>query len=127
MGVGVNMTNELYHRRIGRGFQKADHKYTRREWKNGKWIYYYDDGTSKVMKPGQNYLTVEQAKAEKDAETKAIVERQAKEKAKQDRITEIDKKIDSWFKKGKEAAEKLDTFWDSTPSELFYYLKNKKP
>lgn len=35
--------NELYHWGLKKGEQKKDHKYIDREWKNGRWVYYYED------------------------------------------------------------------------------------
>lgn len=120
------MNDELYHKWNGKGTQRANHKYTRREWKNGHWVYYYDDGTSEVMKPGQNYLTIEQAKKERDEERKSISERQNKAKIEQEKIVEVSKKIDSWVRKGKEAVEKLEWIWDLTLEDIFEYFKNGK-
>lgn len=34
--------DELSHAWLKKGEQKKDHKYIKREWKNGKWRYYYD-------------------------------------------------------------------------------------
>lgn len=37
------MSNELYHAWLKKGETSDDHKYIRREWKNGRWVYYYED------------------------------------------------------------------------------------
>lgn len=37
---------ELYHAWLKKGAAKDDHKYIKREWKNGRWVYYYDSDTS---------------------------------------------------------------------------------
>lgn len=34
----------------GMGSERADHKYSKREWKNGKWVYYYDEPKSDLVK-----------------------------------------------------------------------------
>lgn len=38
--------DELYHAWLSKGKQAEKHKYIKREWKNGKWQYYYNDDTS---------------------------------------------------------------------------------
>lgn len=45
------MNDYLYHW-LKKGEQKEDHKYIRREWKNGRWVYYYADkqGNRKDMR-----------------------------------------------------------------------------
>lgn len=41
------MRNDLIHSAVKRGSMRSNHKYTHREWKNGKWIYYYEDDKGK--------------------------------------------------------------------------------
>jgi hypothetical protein len=38
--------DELQHAWLKKGQAKEDHKYIKREWKNGRWVYYYDSDTS---------------------------------------------------------------------------------
>ena len=45
--------DELYHW-LKKGEEADNHKYTKREWKNGKWVYYYDNDTSKKSSNAQN-------------------------------------------------------------------------
>lgn len=40
---------ELYHW-LKKGESKEDHKYVRREWKNGRWVYYYDEKSTDTRK-----------------------------------------------------------------------------
>ena len=39
---------ELSHAWLKKGEQADEHKYIRREWKNGRWVYYYADGSSSL-------------------------------------------------------------------------------
>lgn len=43
-------SGELYHAAKKSGWQKDDHKYIKREWKNGKWIYTYKNDVKKSTK-----------------------------------------------------------------------------
>lgn len=49
------MENELYHWGIKKGEAAEKHKYIKREWKNNRWVYYYDTPGAKnkpaVQKP----------------------------------------------------------------------------
>jgi hypothetical protein len=49
------MENELYHWGIKKGEAAEKHKYVKREWKNNRWVYYYDTPGAKnkpaVQKP----------------------------------------------------------------------------
>lgn len=67
-------TDELSHSWLTKGIQKEDHKYVKREWKNGRWVYYYEDDLTNQK--GSNYRTKEQREAEK-----AAAERQKREAA----------------------------------------------
>lgn len=42
--IGPN--GELYHGLFGKGKPKENHKYIKREWKNGRWVYYYNTPVS---------------------------------------------------------------------------------
>ena len=55
------MQNELYHAWFKKGEQKENHKYIRREWKNGRWYYYYDSDTS--AKPKNTKVTFSKSNA----------------------------------------------------------------
>lgn len=46
-----NYSDELYHFGIRKGWTKKNHKYIKREWKNGRWVYYYP---SDLMSERQN-------------------------------------------------------------------------
>lgn len=63
-GSFVSEDEYLQHWGIKKGDERPDHKYSRREWKNGRWVYYYDLPTAATLldaedaseKPiGQNY------------------------------------------------------------------------
>lgn len=58
---------ELYHAWLKKGAQKEDHKYIRREWKNGRWVYYYDSDTS--AKPKNTKVTFSKTNSLSDVKT----------------------------------------------------------
>lgn len=73
---------ELYHGWLKKGEQSEDHKYIRREWKNGRWVYYYEDDPKNQL--GSNFRTtaeIEQEKAQREAEKAKEKARIAAEKA----------------------------------------------
>ena len=72
----ITSDGQLYHAWLKKGEEAEDHKYIRREWKNGRWVYYYenDDPENQI---GSNYKTFAQAEREK-AQREAA---KAKEKA----------------------------------------------
>ena len=119
--------NELYHNWINKGGQRADHKYTRREWKNGHWVYYYNDGVSTVdHEKGQNYKTVDQVKAQKDAEKAAVTKRQAEIKARQDKIEKTNSAFNDVVKRGESAIKPLQDLMDMSLIDIFHRLKKKQ-
>ena len=59
--------NELYHAWLKKGSQKDNHKYIRREWKNGRWVYYYDSDTS--AKPKNTKVTFSKTNGLLDSKT----------------------------------------------------------
>lgn len=44
-GSFMSEDEHLQHWGLKKGEEKEGHKYTKREWKNGRWVYYYDNGT----------------------------------------------------------------------------------
>lgn len=44
-GAFISEGEYLCHWGLKKGEEKEDHKYTKREWKNGRWVYWYDNGT----------------------------------------------------------------------------------
>ena len=117
------MTNELYHRWLRKGETADDHKYTRREWRNGHWVYYYDDGTTTKDYPkGQNYKTSDQVKQERAAAEAKKASDEAEKAAKKAVQQEINEKIDGFLdrliEKGKSSAEKFERLMSSRVSDL---------
>lgn len=49
------MNDTLYHG-ANTGAPRENHKYIRREWKNGRWVYYYGEAQT----VGQNYRTADE-------------------------------------------------------------------
>lgn len=112
--------SELYHKWLRKGETAENHKYIRRWWANGHWNYQYSDGTVTERYPkGQNYKTVSQVKAEKAAVQKAKSEQKAKAATKQKKIEDIDKRIDTTIRKGREVIDRLDMFMHSRVVDLF--------
>lgn len=104
----VTPVSELCHSAMRKGTQKADHKYIYREWKNGHWVYYYEDMTPvKELPKGQNYKTKQQVETEQKATEAAKAEKIAKNKEKEDRETRVMSKIDRAVNRGKKAMEKV--------------------
>ena len=58
---------ELYHAWLKKGQQAEKHKYIRREWKNGRWYYYYDSDTS--AKPNNTKVTFGKTNSLSDVKT----------------------------------------------------------
>ena len=110
---------ELYHKWLRKGEAADDHKYTRREWRNGRWYYYYDDGTTTKDYPkGQNYKTFEQAKTEKAARDAKIAEMRnnaSKTSASSKTITSM---LEDQIKAGTDAISKLEYFMMSRFADL---------
>lgn len=48
---------ELYHW-LKKGESKEDHKYVRREWKNGRWVYYYNENPTDTRKVQDNLYSM---------------------------------------------------------------------
>lgn len=100
--------SELYHSAMPKGTPKADHKYIYREWKNGRWVYHYEDGTPvKELPRGMNYKTEAQVEIEQKATEAAKAEKMTKEKEKTARETKNMSKIDQAVDRGKKAMEKI--------------------
>lgn len=119
--------NELYHSWIRKGGQRADHKYTRREWKSGHWVYYYDDGTTTVdHEKGQNYKTVEQVKAQKDAAKADAAKRQAEIQKRQDDIEKANSAFNDVVKRGESAIKPLQDLMDMSFIDIFHRMKKKQ-
>lgn len=116
-----------------RGTQRANHKYIRREYKNGKWVYYYEDGKSvKELPKGQNYKTKQQVEEEQQATEAAKVESDNKAKAaakkKADVEARVNSKIDRTISRGKKAMENVNVLLSTRIIDLpkaVRYLRNK--
>lgn len=94
-------------------------------WKNGHWIYYYDDGTATKDYPkGQNYKTIDQVKAEKDLARQQLLDKQKESKTKQERINEYSKSIDSFIQRGKDKIEEINFYMKIPVAQLI--KRNKK-
>lgn len=77
------MNNQLYHW-LKKGEAADEHKYIRREWRNGRWVYYYEEPEND--KPiGQNYQTQQEAKAKQAAKEKVKELNKAVEEAEAER------------------------------------------
>lgn len=61
------MSSELYHAWLKKGEQSENHKYIRREWKNGRWVYYYDSDTS--AKPNNTITRISKTNGLLDSKT----------------------------------------------------------
>lgn len=60
----LTSNGELYHAARKSGWEKEDHKYIKREWKKGKWVYTYPSDAKKSQPLKKN---VAEAKARRDA------------------------------------------------------------
>lgn len=49
----------LYHA-MKKGSERPNHKYTRREWRNGRWYYFYEDSAT-----GKTNVSIEKTKIER--------------------------------------------------------------
>ena len=56
----MNMYNRYLYHGIEKGSALPNHKYTRREWRNGRWYYYYEDATT-----GKTDISIEKTKIER--------------------------------------------------------------
>lgn len=113
--------SELYHRRTWSKPRK-DHKYIYREWKNGQWSYHYDDGTTSTGYPkGQNYKTIDQVKAEKQAKIEQQKNAQKQAQAKQEKIQQYASSADSFIKKGKDVIDKINFYMAIPVKDIFKY------
>ena len=57
------MTNELYHWGIKKGEAADKHKYVKREWKNNRWVYFYDTPGNKSKPATQTTKTTTKSTA----------------------------------------------------------------
>lgn len=64
---GFVSEDELYHWGTKKGEQKKDHKYISREWKNGRWVYTYEEDRNNRSNQTFNALKKEYAKTSKIA------------------------------------------------------------
>lgn len=117
------MGSELRHAWLRKGEQAEDHKYTRRVWRNGRWVYYYDDGTTTTDYPkGQNYKTVDQVKRERAATEATVAAEKAEQASKEAKREERNVKIDSTIKrlinKGKTQMSLFESIMSSRVSDL---------
>lgn len=123
------MKYELYHA-VKKGSIKADHKYVRREWKHGRWVYYYEDDTADEKPIGQNYKTVEQREQERIAAENEKIEAEAKIKAKEKRIEKVATTIEEIIDKGKKAVDKVTHILNSRivdlPKAIEYAIRDEE-
>lgn len=111
---------ELYHAWLKKGEQAENHKYIRREWRNGRWYYYYSDGTKTVDYPkGQNYKT-KSTKESSNKSSKDDIERQSARTRKYQEIAEsVDNTIDQLVTRGEDAVDRLRMFLNTPAADLF--------
>jgi hypothetical protein len=55
MDYYITRDGELRHAAPNRGWEKDDHKYVKREWKNNRWVYTYPSDTKKNTKAKTNF------------------------------------------------------------------------
>lgn len=55
---------------------RTNHKYRKREWKNGRWRYWYEDGEKDERPIGQNYTTPGEDKPSEAADKKGKAEKE---------------------------------------------------
>lgn len=107
-----DMNDYLYH--------KANHKYTRRIWRNGKWVYYYDDGSKTVGYPkGQNYSVKKSTTDDSSNNTAKAVN------TKKTNNSKSKKSLESYIRAGKEKIDELDFIMRSSINDLIQKTKNK--
>lgn len=75
---------ELQHAWLKKGEQAEDHKYIRREWRNNRWVYYYDTDLKNQL--GYNYRSTSEIEAERKAKEEQRRVQQEKQKVKDDKI-----------------------------------------
>lgn len=119
-GVFVS-EDELYHTWFKKGEAAKDHKYIRREWRNGRWRYWYDDGTFTDGRPkGQNYTvknssTNSSASSQKTTNKSQSTTRDTIENA----AKSADKVLNSLIGKGQDALNKMDFVFSKRVIDLF--------
>lgn len=71
------MSNELYHWGMKKGEAAKNHKYTRREWKNNHWVYFYDtpgvNTKSAVQQPKLTHKPTSKPDTKKAVKTNQVV------------------------------------------------------
>lgn len=112
----MNNNRQLYHW-LKKGDAADEHKYIRREWRHGRWYYYYDEPEND--KPtGQNYQTQREAEAKKAAREKVKDLNKAVAEAESERASKTEESIKKLIDKGKEKLEKLDRVMSSRVKDL---------
>lgn len=119
-GVFVSQ-DELRHTWFKKGEAAENHKYIRREWKNGRWRYYYDDGTVTDGRPkGQNY-TVKNSSTNSSASSQKTTNKS--KSTTRDTINNAaksaDKVLNSLIGKGQNALNKIDFVFSKRVKDLF--------
>lgn len=124
------MNYKLQHSAMQKGQQKDNHKYIYREWKNGRWVYYYEDDvrTDKTA-IGSNYKTPNDVERERKAKESAKANKLAKEKEKKDKETRVFNTIENAVNRGKKAFEKIDILMTTNivdlPDTIRHLTKDK--
>lgn len=107
-----------------RGSQRENHKYIRREWRNGRWVYFYDNelGSNEYPK-GQNYKTYEQREQErKEAAAQAAAEKaraEEKQRKKDEAVNTFAKVTYEIISRGQRALERISDFLSTPVIETF--------
>lgn len=119
-GVFVSQ-DELYHAWFKKGEAAKNHKYIRREWRNGQWRYYYDDGTfTDGRQKGQNY-TVKNSSATSSTSSQKTTNK-SKNTARDsinNAAKSADKVINDVVNTGRKALDKINFVFSMRPSDLF--------
>lgn len=123
-GVFVSK-DDLCHKWYKKGDEADEHKYTRREWKNGRWVYYYEDGSkSSTSKSTRNYITQAEAEQKRKEEEQKRKDALAKKVEKEKRAAEIDAGFDRLVSKGKEMFEKFKSILATRIVDTPYLIKS---
>jgi len=110
---------ELYHKWLRKGEAAEDHKYTRREWRNGRWYYYYDDGSVTEDYPkGQNYKTKSNNNNSTQQTTKTTVNKKDRSIPSESSSRSPIDHAEQLIKNGVKAIDKLEYFMGSRIADL---------
>lgn len=105
------MEYELYHMTPRNGYSKQSFKYVRKEWKNGRWVYYYDE-SKKEGKTGASSSTSDRSKVSRNVGGGSFKENNTSSKF--DRAVGI----------GKQIVERANDLWTTNIKDLPKSIKH---